>query len=190
MEGHELAVLEGYRGSLLGAEIEVNFHPFRRDVPLFDEVMAHMRQRGFMLVDLRRTFWTPRHVTDIRNFSAKGFLVHGDALFVVDPFVPVNYDVLATSDARARYLALLCVYGYAAEAMMAIDALEESNIMPSVEAAARREAVATAARRRKLPTPRIGRILLVLERMMGWPVAVAGGLFMSMFSQSDRQLGN
>src|SRR5712692_6768966 len=67
VEGHELSVLEGYSGRLLMAEIEVTFHPFRVAVPLFDEVMRHMRQRGLFLLDLRRTYWSPAKRREIRN---------------------------------------------------------------------------------------------------------------------------
>ena len=129
VEGHELAVLEGYSGPLLVAEIEVNFYPFRIGVPTFDIVMRYMRERGFTLMDLRRTFWSPLSARKIRNYGAKGVLIHGDALFVLDPFLPSNYPALKTREARNRYLALLCLYGYAAEALAVLDVFKVAGLV-------------------------------------------------------------
>lgn len=62
--------------------------------------MKHMRDRGFMLLDLRRTYWTPTRVTAVRNHRGKGLLMFGDALFLIDPFLERNHQILASADAR------------------------------------------------------------------------------------------
>ena len=46
VEGHELAVLEGCAKTFLLAEIEISFHPFRKELCLFDQIMRHMRERA------------------------------------------------------------------------------------------------------------------------------------------------
>ena len=192
VEGLELAVLEGFSGPLLAAEVEVSFHPFRKNAPLFDEIMKHMRDRGFMLLDLRRTYWTPTSVTAVHNHRGKGLLMFGDALFLVDPFLERNHALLGTPDARARYLALLCLYGYAPEALMAVDVLTESGVMP-------REEGTTASRlierhsSRSLPAGPwlpVRRLMVLVERLVKWPTAVRSGLALTDFYQGDGPLGN
>ena len=188
----ELAVLEGFSGAFLAAEIEVNFHPFRRNVPLFDQIMSHMCERGFMLLDLRRTYWTPTTVTSLRSHRGKGVLMIGDALFLLDPFLERNHAVLDAAEARARYLALLCVYGYAPEALMAIDVLTASGVMPRGESA---QAAGLIERHCSRPVPvgprlPIRRFLALVERLMRLPFAVRSGLSMNRFYQADGPLGN
>jgi len=180
VEGLELALL---------AEIEVSFHPFRKDMPLFDEIMKHMRDRGFFLLDLRRTFWSPMRQKDLKNYAAKGVLMFGDALFVLDPFLEANHALLSTPVARARYLSLLCLYGYTAEALMVIDMLSNGKVMPVNEAKKLEEIIKNGGTRHKWKAP-VGRMLLFLEKWVQFPVAVRSGLFVNSCYQGDGDLGN
>lgn len=189
VEGLELAVLGGYSGKFLLAEMEVSFHPFRKDIPLFDEIMKHMRERGFFLLDLRRTFWSPMRQKDLRNYAAKGVLMFGDALFALDPFIEDNHALLSTAAVRARYIALLCLYGYAAEALMMIDVLTDIKLMPANEAKRLENIIRRGGARHKFK-PRLGRLLLFLEKWVQFPVSVKSGLFMSNYCQGDGDLGN
>lgn len=190
VEGHELAVLEGYSGRLLLAESEVMFHPFRKGAPLVDEMIRHMRERGLFLLDIRRTYWSPTTWRTIRNHPAKGVLVFGDALFALDPFLDSNLRHLATPEDRAKYLSLLCVYGYAAEALMIIDVLVEASCMDDREVGALRAAIAGHATTRKWFRLRVARLLLALERRFSLPVAMSEGLFFGDDAQTDGELGN
>jgi len=189
VEGHELAVLEGYTKPFLLAEIEVSFHPFRKGICFFDQIMHHMRERGFILLDLRRNYWSPNKVNEIRNYSAKGFLMHGDTLFVIDPFLEANDPVLRTYDARARYLALLCLYGYTAEALMFIDVLKDKKLMPTNEAETFEAIIKKESNHRKFKL-RLGRLMIFLEKWIQLPVSVRSGLFLSKHYQGDGELGN
>ena len=189
VEGHELAVLEGCTKTFMLAEIEVYFHPFRKGACFFDQIMHHMRERGFILLDLRRTYWSPNRVSDMRNFGAKGLLMFGDALFVLDPFLETNYPVLSTVDARARYLSLLSLYGYTVEALMVIDVLKDKKMMPFNEAETFENIIMKGAIRRKLKL-RLGRLMLFIEKWIQLPVSVRSGLFLSKYYQSDGELGN
>jgi len=189
VEGHELAVLEGYTGAFLLAEIEVYFHPFRKGACFFDQIMHHMRERGFILLDLRRSYWSPNRVNEIRNYGAKGLPMFGDALFVLDPFLETNYPVLSTMDARARYLSLLSLYGYTAEALMVIDVLKDKKMMPFNEAETFENIIKKGSIRRKFKL-RLGRLMLFIEKWIQLPVSVRSGLFLSKYYQSDGELGN
>ncbi len=189
VEGLELAVLQGYTGPLLVAELEVNFHPFRKDVPLFDEIMAHMRKRGFFLVDLRRTYWSPTRMRDVRNYSSKGWIMFGDALFALDPFLEANYAFLETAAARGAYLALLCLYGYAAEALMVVDVLTDVRLMTADEGKRLAGIVRKKHTHRKLKAP-LGRVLLSAEKWVQFPISISSGLFVTDECQADGPLGN
>lgn len=189
VEGHELAVLEGLTKTFLLAEIEIYFHPFRKDACFFDQIMLHMREKGFILLDLRRTYWSPNRVSEIRNYGSKGFLMFGDALFVLDPFLETNYPILSTMDARARYLSLLSLYGYTAEALMVIDVLKDKKIMPLNEAVTFENIIKEGSVHSKFKL-RLGRLMLFMERWINLPVSVRSGLFMSEHYQGDGELGN
>ncbi len=189
VEGHELAVLEGCAQPFLFAEIEVYFHPFRQGACSFDAIMKHMRERGFMLIDLRRNFWSPRRTREVRNYGSKGVLMHGDALFCVDPFLKENHSLLSARDARARLFALMSLYGYTAESLMFIDALRKAELMPADEAAAFENIIVKGSPHRKYPA-RLGRVMLLLEKFFKMPVAIRSGLSLSTYFQADGDLGN
>lgn len=189
VEGHELAVLEGCTKAFLLAEIEVNFHPFRQEACSFDQIMRHMRERGYILMDLRRTYWSPKSAGAIRNYGAKGMLMFGDVLFCLDPFLEANHSALSTTEARARYLALLSLYGYTAETLMFIDVLKSKGLMPHGEVEIFKGIIIKGSVRRKLKA-RLGRIMLFIEKWIQLPVAVRSGLFLKEDYQGDGELGN
>ncbi|MBF0504263.1 MAG: FkbM family methyltransferase [Candidatus Omnitrophica bacterium] len=189
VEGHELAVLEGCAKVFLFAELEVYFHPFREGACSFDQIMSHMRQRGYILMDLRRNYWSPKSTDAIRNYSVKGMLMFGDALFCLDPFLKVNQSAWSTAEARAGYLALLSLYGYTAEALMFIDVLKGNGSMPTDEAEIFKGIIMRGSVRRKCKA-RLGRIMLLMEKWMQFPIAVRSGLSLSAHCQGDGELGN
>jgi hypothetical protein len=113
----------------------------------------------------------------------------GDALFVLDPFLETNQSVLITMEARARYLALLSLYGYTAEALMVIDVLKAKGIMPFGEAEALEKIIKNGSVRRKLKL-RLGRLMLWMEKWIQLPVAIRSGLSLTSYYQMDGDLGN
>ncbi len=189
VEGFELAVLQGYTGSLLLADIEVNFYPFRRNIPLFDEIMGHMRKRGFFLLDLRRNFWSPVRMKDLRNYGTKGVLIWGDALFALDPFLEGNHKIFIDLDARISYLAFLCLYGYPAEALMFIDVMQAAGLVASEEAKRLIGVIKKNSSRKRWPLPAY-RLLLFIEKWVHLPIAFRSGLSLTNYYQQDGELGN
>jgi FkbM family methyltransferase len=80
-QGSELDVLIGAEATLPSVcvlETEVEFNPVYLGQPLFGDIDAFLRDRGFGLLGLRRDFWR-RSAT--RVSSAGGTLIHGDALY-------------------------------------------------------------------------------------------------------------
>ncbi len=80
-QGYELDILEGGERcveSALLVELEVEFNEIYKGQPLFGDLDAHLRHRGFSLLGLRRTAWR-RHFDG--DSSLGGTVVHGDALY-------------------------------------------------------------------------------------------------------------
>jgi FkbM family methyltransferase len=108
-QGTELEILHG-AGQLLesaiGVELEVEFIQQYVGQPLFADVEAFMRSRGFSLRGLRRSFWR-QHALHTHSFG--GQLVHGDALYLRSERLnsPVGHIILA---AYQQY-DLLAAYG-------------------------------------------------------------------------------
>jgi len=83
-EGCEYPILKGAKDllnrRLFGVEIEVLFAAIRKDAALFSEIDQYMRQNGFQLFDIRRTYWKRSVGKDYGN--DKGQLIFGDALYL------------------------------------------------------------------------------------------------------------
>jgi FkbM family methyltransferase len=117
-QGSELFVLEGgsqaLAGSALGAEIEVEFAPIYKRQPLFADVDRFMRDRGFLLFDVRPCYWK-RAVG--RGFGGSyGQIIWADALYLKS--LPALRESLSRMPAGARQSKLLraisvaLLYGY------------------------------------------------------------------------------
>lgn len=81
-QGSELEVLIGagrLLDSALAVDLEVEFVPQYRGQALFADVDTFMRERGFMLRGIRRTYWRER----AEHLHADGGqIIHGDALYL------------------------------------------------------------------------------------------------------------
>lgn len=80
-QGSELSILQGGEkllNGVLGLKVEVEFLELYRGQPLFADVDAFLRARGFELADLRRVYWKRAEFT---AYPGKGQLVFGDALY-------------------------------------------------------------------------------------------------------------
>lgn len=81
-QGTELDILRGSGRLLdntLAVELEVEFVPQYIDQPLFSDVDAFMRQQGFTLRGIRRTYW--REKAEYRHPHG-GQIIHGDVLYL------------------------------------------------------------------------------------------------------------
>jgi FkbM family methyltransferase len=83
-QGSELLVLQGagntLRSKVSGVEVEVEFTPIYRDQPLFADVDAFMRERGFLLFDLRPVYW--KRAAGRAIGGPRGQIVWADALYL------------------------------------------------------------------------------------------------------------
>jgi FkbM family methyltransferase len=85
VEGAELDVLRGGESVLAGAlalEVEVELNPVFSDQPLFADVDAHLRERGWALQGLRRTSWRRGPALESEASGAGGQIVSADALYL------------------------------------------------------------------------------------------------------------
>jgi FkbM family methyltransferase len=128
-QGSELLILQGGRQTLasgvFGLEIEVEFVPVYADQPLFADVDAFARDAGFMLMDLKPTYW--KRAAGRRLGGAKGQLIFGDALYFRHPdsLAAVIAAHPTEADRRAAVLhalAVCLIYGYVDVALDTFDA--------------------------------------------------------------------
>jgi FkbM family methyltransferase len=90
VEGAELQVLEGGEratGETLVLELEVEFAPLRRGQPLFADVDAYLRGRGWTLLGLRRVHWRRSAGLDPNATGYGGQLTQADALYYNAPLL-------------------------------------------------------------------------------------------------------
>lgn len=161
IQGAELDVLksmaEKHWSDLLALQVEVEFVEYNIGQPLFGEVDAFMRGRGFELFDLlpdRRyrvkdgveNAYLKKYLNVSRNrrdISCR--LVAGDALY----FRPVE-EILARGDKAwcLKYLLILIVYRCLDEALWFLETMHERKLLTAAELA---ELIATVQRQK--PTP-------------------------------------
>jgi FkbM family methyltransferase len=83
-QGSELLVLQGAANTLAskvtGVEVEVEFTPIYRQQPLFADVDAYLRERGFLLFDLRPCYW--KRAAGRAVGGPRGQIVWADALYL------------------------------------------------------------------------------------------------------------
>jgi FkbM family methyltransferase len=91
-EGTELEILEGSISMLdkgiIAIIVEVAFHPYHLQRPVFADVDSFLRNQGFTLFDLETTRFARTSLPPLETLSANGAnygqLVAGDALYMVD----------------------------------------------------------------------------------------------------------
>ena len=102
VEGAELDVLvggEGVLGDVLVLEIEVEFSPLFNGQPMFWDVDAHLRERGWRLLGLRRNSWRriPQASTSAPGYG--GQLIAADALYVNEGAISGALELLPRAEA-------------------------------------------------------------------------------------------
>lgn len=105
VEGAELQVLEGGERALSKAlvlELEVEFAPLRAGQPLFADVDAYLRGRGWCLLGLRRVHWRRSAGLDPKTTGYGGQLTQADALYY-------NASLLNDGLSQARALKLVLI---------------------------------------------------------------------------------
>ena len=85
-QGGALPILSGAEaalGTCVGVELEVEMTPMYVGEPLFADVDAFLRARGFELIDLRPTYWRRTSGHDISG--TRGQLIFSDVLYMISP---------------------------------------------------------------------------------------------------------
>lgn len=119
VQGAELDILKGgaslLGNTILGAEIEVEFHPLYQGQPLFPDVDSYVKKSlGLQLQDIRKTYW--KYPVGINIGSAKGQLIFGDALYFRSPYDILNWCSRFNKNEAAGKIQMAClmgiIYGY------------------------------------------------------------------------------
>ncbi len=118
-QGSELFILQGAEhalaASLVGVEVEVAFSAMYKDQPYFGDVDRVLRERGYVLFDLRPCYW--KRTAGQSLGGPRGQIVWGDALyFRPSAALRPAVDALAPAEGRAKVLKAISIallYGYA-----------------------------------------------------------------------------
>ena len=111
-QGYELSILKGSSAcieNVIGLEVEVEFEPMYIGQPLFSEVDSYVKNRGFVLIDLKRYYWKRNNNKNTGN--SKGQIIFGDALYFKSPEQILSISSISQEKIiRAIYVYLS--YGY------------------------------------------------------------------------------
>jgi FkbM family methyltransferase len=86
VQGGTLNVLKGSDitlNSALGLNVEAEFVSMYKGESLFGEIDQYIRNKGFILIDLRPTYW--RRSASAEISGSKGELIYADLLYLIDP---------------------------------------------------------------------------------------------------------
>jgi FkbM family methyltransferase len=163
VQGAELSILKAMRSEhwrdVLAVQTEIEFVEFYRGQPLFADVDAFMRSRGFILFDLLpvRSYrfdrdqshgFLRRHLNILKNrrdISCR--LIAGDAFYVRSP-----EDLIAAGDigTALKLFLILLVYRFLDEALWLVEALQKKGLLEAGDFEALIRVVRNAA-----PKPRL-----------------------------------
>jgi FkbM family methyltransferase len=159
-QGTELDILRSgerlVRESLLGVYVETLFRPFYVGQSLFSDIDAYLRERGFVLMSLRRTQQRPHGYR--AEFYSRREVLWAHCLYLRDPSsVAAGTDLLRVQ----RFLAIALAYGYLDlvfevlrndAVARALELEYGSRLVPALETYAR-SVTAKMERRTRTPTP-------------------------------------
>jgi FkbM family methyltransferase len=109
VQGADLNVLQGAKNLLqrsgLAIQIEVEFSHLYKNQPLFADVDTFLREQGFSLFDLSKSYRT-RSISPIRSNNRRGQLLWGEAFYLRDLLAEQPYPQLVSLQ---KMLKLACV---------------------------------------------------------------------------------
>lgn len=124
-QGSELEILRGGDKALdgvFGIAVEVEFSPLYAGQPLFGDIDAYLRSKGFSLFDLNRHWWKR---SAEQGVESRGQVMFADAIYLRDPALSSSalyWDNLRSDpSAIERMVALSCVLGYSDFALALLD---------------------------------------------------------------------
>jgi FkbM family methyltransferase len=187
-QGSELFVLEGASDTLtraIGVEAEAEFTPIYKEQPVFADVDAFLRPRGFQLFALRPCYW--KRAAGSAVGGPYGQIIWADALYFKTPeALEASLADLAPDARRAKALKAISIavlYGYqdyAIELARRMTALSSSE-RAAIDAALRRDEGRAGLLPRFPGRRRLASALYKLWRLCREPTG---------WSISDADLGN
>lgn len=116
-QGSELDILKGGEETLrkvFGLQLEIEFEKMYKNQPLFNQVDEFIRERGFILFDLEKTYW--KRNDGVHYGGKKGQLIAGDALYFrdVENFGKLieNYTPHEKKTKLLKAMSVVILYGY------------------------------------------------------------------------------
>ncbi len=157
-EGTELDVLKGAAGLLenemLGVQVEVAFQPIHHGRPLFGEVDAYLRDKGFALFDLSPWRHARKALPPIDGYAAApstyGQVVWGEALYFKDLAAEIGKGQRPLASKIVKTVAMFDLFMLPDCAIELLEAAMEAGLLePSYQA--RKELLVPTLLGRRLP---------------------------------------
>lgn len=127
-QGSELAILKGAEGALtrdcVGVACEVSFVELYEGVPVFGEIDAFLRARGFLLADIAPMRFGYKRIA--RNFRGRGMPLQGEALYLLEPSRIASTDAGENQRRLERLAFAALAFGFTE---LAFEAVERSRAM-------------------------------------------------------------
>jgi FkbM family methyltransferase len=116
VQGADLNVLKGAQRLLqrggLAIQIEVEFSPLYKDQPMFADVDTFLRDEGFSLFDLSKSYRL-RSLSPIKGNQHPGQLLWGDAFFLRDLLPTETNQTLRTPEQMLKLACIADILGFA-----------------------------------------------------------------------------
>jgi FkbM family methyltransferase len=204
VEGADLDVLRGgarvIERHVMGVQVETSFLERHRRAPLFGEIDAHLRARGFDLFHLACERWTRRNL--VHGANSRPQVVWADAVYFLSR--PAFLDRLAAAPAdrraalTAKFLVALLAYGAHDYALEIVEAT--ASLIPRRVADALRQCVLESVEsyRRRIAREGAGFVFALVAFIVALPLTPArrraapylkrraGALFHTLYRASAR----
>jgi len=132
-QGSELEILRGGDKTLdgvFGVAVEVEFSPIYADQPLFGDIDAYLRSKGFSLFDLNRHWWKRASEQPVES---RGQVIFADAIYFRDPALSSSCSywgkLRSSPSGIERVVALSSVLGYSDFALALLDYFNKTALI-------------------------------------------------------------
>jgi len=184
-QGYELPILKGagkYMDNVIGLEIEVEFEQMYIDQPLFNEVDAFVKEKGFSLFDIKRYYWKRKESQN--SGTQKGQLIFGDALYFRNPEQILMMDNIS-QEKIIRAICIYLVYGYIDLAQVLLNKANSAGFVRKEVFKILSKVISKYCRRDLVPDSRLRRKLSALLQKLA--IMIQKG---NVSSGTDRAIGN
>jgi len=138
MEGAELKILKGasqaLRDTVLAVSVDMSLQAVREGAPSFEEVRAHLVERGFSMFDMKVEYWTRSilaHHEGPQVWPGRGQAVRCGATFIRDMIHQLEVSRSLSAQDRWKVAKLACLAEVLGFADYSVEIMVRSEMIPS-----------------------------------------------------------